>query len=163
MLYCNAFYMQVEVFTSDSSQPIEFYTTLGDQPLQLSMPNIAGAAGQEFFTPPMLQLNLAACSQTGTGVAVADSSETGAAAAAVASAATSQEQQQQQQAALASSIGGSSMMQLLAGGNCAFELLGDAGSLLLRVEAKPVGACQRNACRAISLLLGLPKGQGSTG
>jgi hypothetical protein len=161
MLYCNAFYMQVEVFTSDSSQPIEFYTTLGDQPLQLSMPNIAGAAGQEFFTPPMLQLNLAACSQNGAGVAVADSSETGAAAAAVASAATSQEQQQP--AALASSSGGSSVMQLLAGGNCAFELLGDAGSLLLRVEAKPVGACQRNACRAISLLLGLPKGQGSTG
>jgi hypothetical protein len=144
---------QVEVLCSDSDQPLDLYSTLGDQPLQLSMPGITGQQGQEGSSPPTLQLNLAACLQAGSSTAAAANGS-----AAAGDAAAALQEQQQQQAVLASSSG-NSITQLLAGGNCLFEVSSEAGSLLLKVEGKPVGACQRNACRAISLLLGLPKGQ----
>jgi hypothetical protein len=157
--------MQVEVLCSESSQPLELYASLGDQPLQLSMPSIAGGANQEGFTPPTVQLNLAACLQASAAAAV-DSTEPDTAAeeggdGSSASATAAQEQQQQAAVLASSSSTGSCVSQLLAGGNCQFELLGEGSSLLLKVEGKPVGACQRNACRAISLLLCLPKCQSS--
>jgi hypothetical protein len=136
----------VEVLCSATNQAIELYSALGDQPLQLSMPCMAGPQGQEGFAPPTLQLNLAACLQAGAPTAAA-------------AVATGTDEEQQQHAALASSSSsGNSITQLLAGSNCLFEVSREAGSLLLKVEGKPVGACQRNACRSISLLLGLPKG-----
>jgi hypothetical protein len=151
--------LQVEVLCSDSNQPLEFYSTLGDQPLQLSMPHITGHQGQEGSTAPTLQLNLAACLQASSSTAAAaPAADADGLASAAGDAAAAKQEQQQQQAVLSSSSG-NSVTQLLAGGNCQFEVQREAGSLLLKVEGKPVGACQRNACRAISLLLGLPKGQ----
>lgn len=153
------------MYCRESSQPIQLYSSLAEQPLQLNMPSIAAAPGQEGPSPITLQLNLAACLQAGTAAAtLADSAEPDTDAAAA-----KEQQQQLLQAALVSSSGSSCsscVAQLLAGGNCQFELSGDESSssssskaLLLKVEDKPVGACQGNACRAISLLLGLPKGQ----
>jgi hypothetical protein len=152
----------VEVLCTDSNQPLEFYSTLGDQPLQLSLPHMTGQQGQDGSNPPTLQLNLAAClqaagSSTAAATPAADANGSAAAAAAAAGDAAAAKQEQQQPVLTSSS--GNSVTQLLAGGNCQFEVQSEAGRLLLKVEGKPVGACQRNACRAISLLLGLPKGQ----
>lgn len=129
-----------------TNEPLEFYTTLTDAPVQLSMPGVMGRSGS---APPMMTVTLPPAAAAGVVEPQPDSS------AAAGDGAAAQQQQQQP----ASSNAGGAVTQLLAGGNCLFEL-GDGGSqLVVKVEGKPVGACQHNPCRALDLLLGLPPGQ----